>query len=233
MLIGLCILLLSAWRIEDTISLDGENASFITFEASAGDVVTLTLTSDDDDPLANPVLAVLNPQNRLIAYNDNHFTNDPNLRATDSVIENLQLKQDGTYTVYVNTYGGIYAGDVRLTIETVDLFQITLDDADGMTTITGNLPASTPYHYTFDAVADDVLTITLRDVSGTLDPILAVMDADGNMLFQNDDHAGSDLTLNVFDAQLRDIVIPADGEYIIIARDFMGMSGEFALSIQR
>lgn len=239
-LLACCLFILGAWQtapIETgetrTITLNGETPTLITFEASAGDVVTLTLTSEDDDPLADPVLAVRNPQNRQIAYNDNHFTLNPDLRSTDAVIEALWLKMDGEYTIFVDTYGGIYAGDVVLTLESDDVFDIRIDSTDDATIITGMIPAGTPYHYTFSAAADDTITVTLRDTSGTLDPILTLMDADGEIIAQNDDHAGDDLTLNAFDSQLRNTILPNAGEYTLIVRDFLGMSGAFEMTIVR
>ncbi|PJF23045.1 MAG: hypothetical protein CUN56_02885 [Phototrophicales bacterium] len=237
-----CLFVLVGWQsVPDTqyirigesqiITLNGETPSQVWFTASAGDVLTIILTSQDNDPLANPVLAVQDANNQQLAYNNNHFTNDPDLRPTDAVIQALWIKADGEYRIIANTYGGIYAGDVVLTLMRDDLFDITITTSDTQTVITGDLPASTPYHYPFSARAGDVISVTLRDTSGTLDPILTLVDANGQVIAQNDDHAGDDLTLNVFDSKLHQVILPHTNEYTLIVRDFLGMSGTFEMVI--
>lgn len=66
----------------------------------------------------------------------------------------------------------------------------------------------TPRHmYTFTGSAGDVITAQLERISGTVDPLLVLYDADGNPLAM-DDNSGGGRT-----AMLRNIRLPLDGNY--------------------
>lgn len=87
--------------------------------------------------------------------------------------------------------------------------------------------------YSFEAEADAVVTIQMTATSGTLDPALALLDSSGAPIITNDD----DPVRGTSDAVLRDITIPADGTYIILATrsdDVTGVtSGEYRLTLRQ
>ncbi len=207
------------------VDLDGENPVVLQFEATAGQTIRAeVLAADDDDLLNDPVVAIISPGAMLLAYNNNA---EPDTR--DALIPALTLPIDGTYTLYVNTYGGIYAGELTVRLEAVDPFNVQMTDDD---TRTLTLPAGQPYRETLTLTAGDTLTVTARDLNRTLDPALALYDAQGEQVAFNDDHPGVDLTLDAFDAQLLDIAIVADGEYTLMVWDLMAVAGELELKIE-
>ena len=219
------------------VMLDGTRPTLLEFEAESGDVVTIiarTLEPDTGEREArNVVVDVLDADGHRLAYNDNHFGYDDDLLPTDAVIEKLILPQSGTYTIRVNTYGGIFPGEVEMRLLEADLFEATIKESDDVLTLTASLPTNQSYSYTFGARAGDVMQIRVRDTSGTLDPVLRLLDSDGNQIAFNDDHGTASTTLDVFDAMLSGVTVSADGRYTLIISDFLGRSGAFELVIEK
>jgi len=87
--------------------------------------------------------------------------------------------------------------------------------------------------YTFTGNAGDVVNIAMNNTSGTLDPLLYVLDAAGNLIAENDDAVAGENT-NAFIANL---ALPADAQYIIIATHFGGRyggtTGTYTLNLTR
>jgi hypothetical protein len=75
--------------------------------------------------------------------------------------------------------------------------------------------------YLFTATAGEVVTISMNNTSGTLDPLLFVVDAAGNLVAENDDAVAGENT----DSLIANLALPADGQYIIIATHFGGRYG--------
>lgn len=85
--------------------------------------------------------------------------------------------------------------------------------------------------YQFNGAAGDVVTITAARVTGNLDPVVVLRDADDNNLARNDD-AGPDTR-----DSLLTYTLPADGRYVIAVTRF-GLrdgttSGDFRLTLER
>ena len=221
------------------VTLDGENPTLLIYEAIApGDVITVSgrsLEADAEPPAVRDViLAVLDADGEQLAYNDNHNSDRDDLAPADALIERLLLPEAGTYTIRVDTYGGIFAGEVEVTLTAADLYDATFDeDADGNLTITATLPRDSRYTYTFEAAAGDILTVTVQDTGLTLDPRLMLIDADGTVVASNDDHTSGDLTLDLLDAQITDFSVEVTGRYTVIITDFLGRAGAFDLTLAR
>jgi len=220
------------------IMLDGEQPTRLTYEATAGDVITVSARSLEIDPdppaISDMIIAVAAADGTQLAYNDDHATDRDDLAPTDALIERLVLPEAGTYTIRVDTYGGIFPGEVEVTLTAADLFEAEFtEDDDGTLTINARLPRGLRYRYTFEAAADTVITASAKDISLTLDPRLTLLDAEGNVIATNDDHGTDDLTLDLLDAKLSDITLPADGRYTLVVTDFLGRAGTFALRVAR
>jgi hypothetical protein len=69
--------------------------------------------------------------------------------------------------------------------------------------------------YAFEGRANQIVTIGMEAINGTLDPALFLMDSKGNQVAQNDD-ANSETTNSL----IREFTLPEDGRYIIIATHF-------------
>jgi hypothetical protein len=98
-------------------------------------------------------------------------------------------------------------------------------------TVTGTISDATVFQqYTFSGRAGDTVIITMETLSGNLDPLLLLGDADLNLIAEDDDGGGG------FNARL-EIVLPADGVYVIQATRYgqgtnLGQSsGDYRLTL--
>src|SRR5690606_21953965 len=101
---------------------------------------------------------------------------------------------------------------------------------DGTITIDVRLPEDAIYHYALELSENDIITISVRDTSGTLDPYLSILE-NNSLVISNDDHQSPDLTLNRLDSRISEWHVLSDNTYIIEVRDFLGNAGEFELVI--
>jgi hypothetical protein len=101
--------------------------------------------------------------------------------------------------------------------------------------LTADQPAQTWF---YDGLAGEVVTVAAVDLSRSdpydlrLDMEIAVSDPNGVEIATNDDHAGIDL-YGIYDAQLRDLTLPADGRYRIDVRSVQATSGMYTLGVSR
>ncbi|PJF31994.1 MAG: hypothetical protein CUN52_02260 [Phototrophicales bacterium] len=99
--------------------------------------------------------------------------------------------------------------------------------------LTGRIDNNTPFVEVPIAVFDDNsrLTISLVATSGNLDPLLYLVDANGNIIAENDDVADGDINAYI------EFIRPPFGKYTVIATRFGvdkgDTSGEFSLSISQ
>lgn len=89
-----------------------------TFEGSQGQTVTITLTSDDFDP----VLSLLDSSSEEVAYND-----DFGGTFNSTII--FELPADDTYTVLARSFSG-QGGDYDLVVRTATEFEIAYADGE-------------------------------------------------------------------------------------------------------
>ena len=101
-------------------------------------------------------------------------------------------------------------------------------NADSATQLQGSLEGALPkQRWTFEGVAGQVFTMTMQTKTGTLDPVLRLLDAQGNNIAENDDAADTALGNN---AQVVMVEIPSDGIYTIETARFSG-AGDYILII--
>ena len=215
------------------------NASVVRyrFEGRAGDIIgiRMNVTSGSLDPY----LVLLNAAGERVAENDD----DPQESTLNAYLRRLTLPSTGAYTILATRYGeqaGTTTGDFELTLEAVEV--ASLADATPMApvaitigdTVQGSIEgAAGAVRYTFTAQAGDVVTIRMQRMSGDLDPLLVLLDASGVELARNDDLPQP----QTYDALIEAFIIPADGEYTVIAtryQETVGLSeGNFTLTLER
>lgn len=203
-------------------------ARLYTFEAEAGDVVTISATTTAGN--LDTVLVLLDPDDAQVALND-----DADFATRDSLIEDLSLPASGTYTIVIGRFGGAEgqsAGTYELSLmigaETGDLPPeenenddetpaLPQGDLTDGALISGEITDDVfSNSYTFSARAGDFVTIEMdADTDSALDPLLRLYDADGNLIAENDDRDIADT-----DAAIADFEIPTDGLYTIVATRF-------------
>jgi len=86
----------------------------ITFEGSAGDVITATASAADPEvDFVDALLAIVGPDGTPIAGDDDFGGGDLGL---DSMIEAFELPEDGTYTLVVSHANGGYEGMIDVLV---------------------------------------------------------------------------------------------------------------------
>jgi hypothetical protein len=178
-----------------------------------------------DDPLLDPVIWISDAEHQMLAYDNNGMVDDP----INAHIPALLLPAAGTYRVFVDTFSGVGAGDVEVLLSLIDPFEPETPE-EGV--LRASLPAGEVFRLQLPVVAGDMLSLTVRDLSGTLDPVLRVLAEDGTLLIENDDHAGSDTTLNLLDARIVGWQVSTAQTVTVEVLDFLARSGQFELRIQ-
>lgn len=219
-----------------TLTLTADAPALLQFEGQAGAVVSLSAAAVEGDEAAlDTTLAVIAPDGAQIAYDDDtHRISDTGetLIERDAQLPALRLPLDGVYTVRVDSFNGVSEGAVRVSLRVVaDPFAQQIETTGDTTRIALTLPAQAVYQRRLSLEAGAQVTITARDTAGTLDPLLRLRDAQGDIVAQNDDHATGDPSLNVLDAQITAWTVPAGGDYTLEVLDFVGAAGTLHLTI--
>ncbi len=99
------------------------------------------------------------------------------------------------------------------------------------TPVQGAITNEQPFQaYTFTGEANDVVTLTMNATSGSLDPFIFLVDANGNLIDVNDDDAEG-----VTNAAIRDRLLVSGGTYTVVAtrygQDIGGTEGDFELTV--
>ena len=184
-------------------SLDGELTSGeginLDFEGNNGDIVTVSLTSDEFDAFVE----IRDESGQRIASNDDGGDD------TNALITNFVLPEDGNYTIVVRGFSS--ASEGAYTVE-LDLFE---RPEPGMMaygdSVEGLLISGIYDEWTFEGEAGDLVTINLM---GEFDTYLELNDPDGVRITYNDDGGqGRNSLINNF-------VLPEDGTYTIISRGY-------------
>jgi|GEM_PF-1008216 len=76
---------------------------YYTFEAEAGQLVTIVMIAEDT--VLDPVLILEDADGNVIVSNDDHGTDDAFLANTDSLIESFEIPADGNYVITAMSFG--------------------------------------------------------------------------------------------------------------------------------
>ncbi|MGB1289166.1 MAG: pre-peptidase C-terminal domain-containing protein, partial [Aggregatilineales bacterium] len=143
--------------------------------------------------------------------------------AAEVIVERIAILE-----AEINPDGTPVAG---ITPQPADIIMI---DTDGNYEYTGEITADQPeFRFQFEAAAGDMLGVQMQNTSGDLDPLVLLLNAQGDTLILNDD----DPQGTGRDSYIREYMIPADGTYIIVAsrfqRDLGTTAGSFVLRLIR
>jgi len=206
---------------------------FYTFRANEGDIVDIDMVRSSGT--LDPFLQIADRNRFVIATND-----DKDNSTRNAGVQNLLIEETGTYIIIATRYGEA-SGD------TAGSFVLSINEADGSglgnnTQAPAPIVANTPIEssltdeqferfYVFEALRDDLITVTLDQTSGVLDAYLEIANA-GLQVVASDDDSGSGRN-----ARIENFRIPATGVYYIIASRFdkeVGdTSGNFRLQLVR
>jgi hypothetical protein len=105
--------------VDGDFEFEGELAEFGRFRqgfvAREGDEVTITVSTPRSSDL-DSFLTLVDLSGEILEENDDHDSNDDDLRNSDSQIEGFEIEEDGVYIVVVTGFDDT-AGEFTLTIE--------------------------------------------------------------------------------------------------------------------
>ncbi len=191
---------------------------FFRFEAERGDIVSAVVTQQSGD-LA-PTISLLASDLRLVS--DSPEDEDQ----TETRIPGASIPETGSYFLTVSRFGGFEG-------ETGGTFVLQLEGRAGIANsesleiiyggqVYGNLDDNNHADvYIFVGTADDIITITMRNVEGDLDPLVILRNANSKQLIADDDS----FTEGGRDAAIRDFRLPEDGIYQIEATRYERIAG--------
>jgi hypothetical protein len=169
---------------------------------------------------------------RIVAPDGNEvlYINDDEtgvlLSPTDVLVEDFAFEQVGIYSLIVERISGV--GQYALGLAGTEPLPFD-STANNEVQVSGSLEeARISDSWTFEGTANLTLTITMSALDDTLDPLLRVFDAQGTLLFENDDAENPDLFR---DAQIVDLVLPRNGIFTIEATRFDGQ-GRYELTVE-
>jgi hypothetical protein len=208
---------------------DDYPTQYYTFGAKRGDIVTLSLTRAGGD--LDPLLTLLNPQRTPIAEDDDSGPSN------NALLQSFIIPETGTYYVLATRFdgeAGTTAGDYIIQLEGATgeapvVAPGTLTLLPG-STVFGRISDETPaVTYAFLANDGEIVSISMSESSGDLDPLLLLFTADSVELAQDDDSGPGN------DARIVNFPIPADGIYYIVASRFElqggATSGDYAITL--
>lgn len=155
--------------------------------------------------------------NLYVTYNGREIFSDTSQPLPgDRYLTSFTLQADGTA---IPSDGGIITGVDSLS------YQAELENALPISATeprNGSITFDNKFDlYVFTAEAGDVISLSMNNTSGTLDPTLYLIGPLGNLVAENDDAVAGENTNSL----IRDLTLPASGQYIIIATHFGALYG--------
>ncbi len=178
----------------------------IEFDGRAGQVLLISVASDDFDPAA----ALLDRDDAELAFNDD------SRGQKDALIGPLMLPYSGKYALSISAAPlmmpqGAQSGDFKVTITPISLRPISFD-ADIQFALSADTPA---LYYSLPVQTGDSLSVSL-DSGGALDTLLQVVSPAGEE-YAFDDDSGSG-----FDAELSNLIFDRAAAYVLVISTFDG-----------
>ncbi len=190
-----------------------------TFNGRADDVVAISMTQTSGD--LDPYLLLTDDLGSILARSDDDGS------GADALIAFKRIPADGRYFVIATRFGqahGSTSGEYRLLLEHVkaggsqDVVLRYGDSVFGRVT-----PEEPQVFYFLRAQRGDVINVTVRRISGDLDPRVDLATPDGIVLVSNDDDPLAEGTL---DAGIRSYTVLETGVYLIAATRFGDKAGD-------
>lgn len=185
-------------------------------DGSRGMVVRFVLAATDGD--LDPVLTIFTADGDVLFRRDDTQGNR-NVEAT------FTFEDNGLVYIVIGRFGyslGSTSGDYELSIERIGVLSQQGTNLQYGIPVTDTITNTQPQiYYTFQANAGDILTIEMVRSSGTLDPVLQIVDSNRFLIAENDDADGD--TRN---SRIENLIIQETGTYIIVATRYGESTGE-------
>lgn len=190
------------------------------FAGQTGDTITLSVAVSQP-----PSVVILSPDGQSIAR----------LSADASGLENIHLPANGVYTIVVGPGTGRYSLSLHKVIP--DHTTPTVRPTASLAAVIGNVIALneshtgtfTPDHplewWVFEGIANQVITIRMAAVSGTIEPVLTLLGPDKTTLITDQNGGGEHIAL------IGGFKLLTTGRYYIQVSG-SGQSGDYRLSVE-
>jgi hypothetical protein len=188
---------------------DEETEITFWFAAKAGDVVNISLVSEDFD--AYLTLSASSPNMQLVS-------NDDSGGQRNARIGPFPLTETGDYVITATSFSRSEVGEFTLTLDRADITTLAFDNPQTVT-IT-DLDAA---FLAFDGQANQVIDLRV-DSGDTVDTTLTLIGPDSYQVAYDDDSGGR------VDPALYQVVLPADGTYYLTVQPYIG-TGENSVSV--
>lgn len=147
------------------------------------------------------------------------------LRPNEVFLSSFRVNADGTATVGA---GGIRVDPPVLQAGTL---QATPQPLTFGAPVAGFITSGQPYQtYTFTGQAGDIVSVAMNATSGSLDPLLLVVDPNGGVIASNDDAADG-----VTDSLVANLSLVLGGQYTVVAtrygQEIGGTEGDYELTL--
>ncbi len=206
---------------------------YYSFQAKQGDIVDITMQRNSGN--LDPYLQVVNSDAHVIAESDDMNGSG----SLDAGVKSLVIDKTGTYIIVATRYGeaaGTSSGRYILSLAEADNSGLgnafeTAIALDVNSTAEGEITNSNyQKYYAFDARKDDLVSVQMNRISGSVDAFIAIADQNLQELVSDDDGGGGQ------NAKIDAFRIPEDGKYFIVAtradRQAGTTSGKYKLSFQ-
>ncbi len=200
--------------IQSTLPAGGEQ--LWRFTAVAGDVVSLVLNPVNFDV----VLHVYTPDGRRLVELDEGFSGDA------EVVSGLLLPVDGEYTIVVRSFAG-GGGSYTLSLDKGGNETLNLYDAGDLVygdTRQETLQEKETHAWFFNGRAGDEIMAEVTPLDNHLDLELWLVNQDVQRLMMVD-------TLLAGQPEYLVFTVPADGQYLLLVRDFFGEPGQYEVNL--
>lgn len=181
-----------------------------TYAGTTGQYITISAIESSGSDALDLALRLIAPDGSEVAYSDDQIIDQP-------------LAADGTYIVIVERVDGTGAYTLGVSeTQTVNF------DANSVAKLEGELNDNfTIQRWSFEGQAGQSFTLTMQ--ADTLDPILRLVNASGEVIDENDDTGDPALGSA---AQIVNAQLPENGRYIVEAAS-VGGNGHYELIIVR
>lgn len=189
-----------------------------TFSGDAGELVSIVLTPDNQ---FDAILDIYSPDGTRLAALDEGFSGDA------EVVAGLELPLTGEYSILVRSFageGGSYSLSLDEGRDNTNNFYDAGDLVFGET-VQETLRENEAHAWFFMGKAGDELFITVTPLTSNLDLDIWLLDENVNRLAEQD-------ALLTGEPEMIEYVLPADGQYLILVRDFFGESGRYEISLR-
>jgi predicted nucleic acid-binding Zn-ribbon protein len=198
----------------------------LTLPLEAGEIISVGAVAADLN--TDLEIAMYDAAGNLVVSNEDNETYDLYFSFTDPRIYQFIVNSSQEYVFEVSGIDEFTAGEFDWVIQRHGF----LTGTPTVERLTGSAIYRQRTRQYAEFEAGEVVRITVRKVSGNLDPEVQVLDPDSVILAINDDHSTEAADLDGLDARISQLIIAKSGSHEINVVSVDG-SGDYEIEIQR